>query len=106
MSLGRKLDVTFQQVQKYENGANRISASKLFMIATALGVEPGYFFEGLDVSRPINGVQKSHLRAARVASYFERITDPQIQNRLYELIKSMTAEGLKKQKLANGSNSL
>lgn len=46
-TLGLKLGVTFQQIQKYERGANRISASTLWRIAGVLGVGPGYFFEGL-----------------------------------------------------------
>lgn len=45
--LGDALGVTFQQVQKYERGTNRISASRLFQIASTLRVEPGFFFEGL-----------------------------------------------------------
>ena len=45
--LGRALGVTFQQVQKYEKGANRISASKLWDIARFFGVDIGYFFDGL-----------------------------------------------------------
>ena len=42
------LGLTFQQVQKYERGANRVSASKLFEVARILRVPIGYFFEGLD----------------------------------------------------------
>jgi transcriptional regulator with XRE-family HTH domain len=42
------LGVTFQQVQKYERGANRISASKLYEIAKRLGIPPGVLFDGLD----------------------------------------------------------
>lgn len=45
--LGGQLGLTFQQVQKYEKGTNRISASKLFQVAGILGVEVAYFFEGL-----------------------------------------------------------
>src|SRR6266480_6255785 len=45
--LGRKLGLTFQQVQKYESGANRVSASRLWEIAEVLGVTPEYFFSGL-----------------------------------------------------------
>ena len=41
------LDVSFQQIQKYERGANRVSASRLWEMARALGVPPSYFFEGL-----------------------------------------------------------
>lgn len=45
--LAEALGLTFQQVQKYERGANRISASKLFDAAAALQVEVPFFFEGL-----------------------------------------------------------
>ena len=45
--LGDALGLTFQQVQKYERGANRVSASKLYDTARTLKVEVGYFFEGL-----------------------------------------------------------
>ena len=46
-ALAHEAGVTFQQVQKYENGANRISASKIWVFAGMLGVTPGAFFEGL-----------------------------------------------------------
>lgn len=42
--LASKLNISFQQVQKYEKGQNRVSASRLVDIAHALGVHPGYFF--------------------------------------------------------------
>jgi transcriptional regulator with XRE-family HTH domain len=45
--LGRALGLTFQQIQKYEKGSNRISASKLWLISEFFGVDIGYFFEGL-----------------------------------------------------------
>ena len=45
--LAETLGLTFQQVQKYEKGANRVSASKLFEVAKALNVDIGYFFSGL-----------------------------------------------------------
>jgi transcriptional regulator with XRE-family HTH domain len=50
--LGRALGLTFQQIQKYEKGANRVSASKLWDIARFFKVDIGYFFEGLMVARP------------------------------------------------------
>ena len=43
--LGRKVGVSFQQIQKYERGANRIGSSRLHQIAAALGVKPEYFFD-------------------------------------------------------------
>jgi len=45
--LARALDLTFQQIQKYERGSNRVSASKLFGIAAVLQAPVSYFFEGL-----------------------------------------------------------
>jgi transcriptional regulator with XRE-family HTH domain len=45
--LGRALGLTFQQIQKYEKGANRISASKLWDISRFFKVDIGYFFQGL-----------------------------------------------------------
>lgn len=48
--LGETVGVTFQQIQKYESGANRMSASRLCKIAMALNCVPGFFFEGLPLS--------------------------------------------------------
>lgn len=45
--LGSRIGVSYRQIQKYESGANRISASKLYRIALAFAVAPGWFFEGL-----------------------------------------------------------
>lgn len=49
-ALGTPLDLTFQQVQKYERGANRVSASKLYEIARVLGVTVSELFDGLPAS--------------------------------------------------------
>ncbi len=46
--LAEAVGVRFQQVQKYESGANRVSASRLLLIAETLGVPISYFFQGLD----------------------------------------------------------
>lgn len=51
--LARALGLTFQQVQKYEKGTNRISASKLWDAAQFLGVDIGYFFDGLEAAEPL-----------------------------------------------------
>jgi transcriptional regulator with XRE-family HTH domain len=59
-ALAASIGVTFQQVQKYEKGANRISASTLVAIATALGVAPGDLIDNapgsLKVSKPSEGL--------------------------------------------------
>lgn len=46
--LGSHLGLTFSQVQKYEKGSNRIGAGRLYQIAAYLGVQPDFFFDGLD----------------------------------------------------------
>ncbi|MEL6267041.1 MAG: helix-turn-helix transcriptional regulator [Pseudomonadota bacterium] len=46
--LAEKVGIKFQQIQKYETGANRISASRLWDVAAALDVQVSFFFEGLD----------------------------------------------------------
>jgi transcriptional regulator with XRE-family HTH domain len=48
-TLASRLGVTFQQIQKYEKGTNRVSSSRLAMIAETFGVPPAYFFPGSKV---------------------------------------------------------
>lgn len=50
--LGVQLGVTFQQVQKYERGTNRIGSSRLFQMSTTLDVPVAYFFEGAETKLP------------------------------------------------------
>jgi transcriptional regulator with XRE-family HTH domain len=52
--LAHSLGITFQQVQKYENGANRVSCSMLYKAAQFLKAPPGYFFDGLG-DQPVPG---------------------------------------------------
>ena len=71
--LGQALGVTFQQVQKYEKGTNRIGASRLQQIAEALGVAPAYFFPETDAPATIETPQDP--LTIRVAQNFARITN-------------------------------
>ena len=61
--LGDALELTFQQVQKYEKGANRIGASRLVQIARVLEVEPEFFFDGAPASAPATGADGKAPRA-------------------------------------------
>src|ERR1700759_5103941 len=54
--LAGALGLTFQQVQKYERAANRVSASKLFEIARALSTSVSYFYEGLNAADDLSGL--------------------------------------------------
>ena len=60
-NLGKAVDVSFQQIQKYERGDNRISASKLFMLSDVLQAPISYFFEGLKGQQPLPGAQNNTL---------------------------------------------
>ena len=53
--LAEKVGIKFQQIQKYETGMNRVSASRLWDIASALGVDISFFFEGLDGQKASDG---------------------------------------------------
>lgn len=69
------LNISFQQIQKYELGRNRISASKLYEIANILNVPPAYFFEGLDqVSEDTPVMEPETVRAAAL---FEQVQGDQ-----------------------------
>jgi len=76
-TLSGKLGVTFQQVQKYEKGLNRISASRLFELALALGVPVGYFYEGLEESDAlarVNGAKEGLQDSPAVSPLMEFIS--------------------------------
>ncbi len=53
--LGDKVGIKFQQIQKYETGANRISASRMWDIAATMEVPVSFFFEGIDGQAPDTG---------------------------------------------------
>ncbi len=53
--LGDKVGIRFQQIQKYETGTNRISASRIWDIAAAMEVPVSFFFEGIDGQAPDTG---------------------------------------------------
>ena len=102
--LARRLGISFQQGQKYESGANRVSASKLWETCTILDVEPDYFFEGL--SRHAGG--REHARAAAQEAQdaydaqlpnarqvldlnqnFQHIRDAKVRRQLVQLVKAL-----------------
>ena len=65
--VARMLGLTFQQIQKYETGMNRISASRLWDIAATLGVPVQYFFDGLDEANTTAANQPDDLLADKEA---------------------------------------
>ncbi|MFN3262898.1 MAG: helix-turn-helix domain-containing protein [Pikeienuella sp.] len=111
--LGRHLGLTFQQVQKYEKGVNRIGASRLYAIARVLDAPVQFFFEDMPDSA-VAGLPCAAEAAAeageaggtiRISDFvssaeglelnrsFQRITDQATRRRLAELVRSVAGEG-------------
>lgn len=67
-SLGKEVGIRFQQIQKYECGANRVSASRLFELSEALKVPVQHFYEGLSEHDPISGTPDESALAPDILS--------------------------------------
>jgi transcriptional regulator with XRE-family HTH domain len=104
--LAESLGLTFQQVQKYERGSNRISASKLYEIASALRAPVAWFFEGL--ADPVeSGVERAAEpeAASRIhdflltregvdlANLFPKLTEGSVRRRIVELVRALAETG-------------
>ncbi len=107
--LGEAIGLTFQQVQKYERGMNRISASKLWKLSNVLDVPVSYFFDDLEVDEdgkttqslggePVNVDNLALDPMAKretlelVRAYY-KIADPLVRRRLFELTKAAAGAG-------------
>ena len=75
MPLAERVGIAHQQVAKYETGIDRISAGRLLALARALGVEPGYFFEGLGGGEPARPQQEALGELARALAVAEAPTE-------------------------------
>jgi transcriptional regulator with XRE-family HTH domain len=107
--LGEALGLTFQQVQKYERGVNRVGASRLFDLSRVLDVPISFFFD--DLPESLANTYGSHLNrrgtglsemqdgftddalnrreTLELVRAYYRITDPAVRKRVFDLIKSM-----------------
>lgn len=103
--LGHSLGITFQQVQKYEKGVNRIGSGRLFELANVLGVEIPYFYNGLIDGTSVRSQgfaeEDEPPPVARFATTseglqlnlaFMRIADPKLRKRVLGLIKSLAGD--------------
>lgn len=70
-ALGAAVAVTFQQIQKYESGSNRVSESRLWMIARVLCVPVAWFFEGLD-GEPVPEWSATEMRILRAVRRWDK----------------------------------
>ena len=84
------LKISFQQVQKYELGRNRISASRLFELSHVLNVPPAFFFEGLD--EPHDEIERAlDDEATKIASMFTRIEDARLRTQIKTFINELAS---------------
>jgi transcriptional regulator with XRE-family HTH domain len=114
--LGGALNLTFQQIQKYERGANRVGASRLYDLCRVFDVTADYFFEGLpdfdaieaegfpshgaaapayafaeDQARLVPEREGIPADTAELLRFFSRVTDPEVRLRILDLVKSLAA---------------
>lgn len=102
--LGELLGLTFQQVQKYEKGVNRIGAGRLFEVAHILDVPIDYFYEDVSIQHAgARGVAEegnstpvmkfiSSPEGLQLSLAFTRIRDPKVRKRVLDLVKSLAEE--------------
>ncbi len=100
-ALANQLGVTFQQVQKYEKGVNRVGAGRLTKIAEVLGIDVGAFFTGKDVlesERPKDGGGSSPLKLLTVSGAFRLlraygdIEDSNLRRAIVDLVEQISSQ--------------
>lgn len=90
--LGQQVGVTFQQIQKYENGANRVGAGRLRRLADALQVPPAYFFPDGDGAEPPGMQFMTTAGAFRLVKAYSEISDASLRRSLTELAEQLAAQ--------------
>ena len=99
--LAEILGITFQQVQKYEKGVNRVAASRLWDLATALDVPLAYFFAGLDGELDARNMAEHNSETpvfdliaspdgAQLAAAYANIESPRVRRGLLELMRALS----------------
>jgi len=98
--LGAALGLTFQQVQKYEKGTNRIGASRLQEISKTLNIAPSYFFDGAPTGGPMGEAGAEGppsfitdfldtAEGVQLNKAFARIKNPQVRKRVIDLVSAI-----------------
>ncbi len=101
--LGELLGLTFQQVQKYEKGINRIGAGRLFEVAGILGVPISFFYEDVSDSSKVMGFAEDDEpppvmeflasgEGLQLSLAFMRIKDMKVRRRILDLVRSLSEE--------------
>lgn len=98
-TLADSVGITFQQVQKYEKGSNRVGASRLQQIANTLGVSPAYFFEDAPSHGVSNNVEKDEAivfmqspDGVRLARLWMKIGDGKARRQLLGVIELVASQ--------------
>lgn len=104
-ALGEKLGITFQQIQKYEKGTNRVGASRLQAIASVLGAPVAFFFEGSPAESAVSGQGFaedasstfsldfcSSAEGLQLNRAFSRIADVKVRRKIIDLVKVLAAD--------------
>jgi transcriptional regulator with XRE-family HTH domain len=100
--LGEALGVTFQQIQKYERGVNRIGAGRLFFIAEVLEVPVSFFYEGLITATGAMPGETGQERyfddllsssdGVQLAAAFSRLRSPEVRRKFVDLMKAVSED--------------
>ena len=100
--LGENLGITFQQIQKYEKGTNRVGASRLQAISSILSVPVAFFFEDApeqtgqqnggfaednETTYVVDFLQTNE--GVQLTRYFTKITDPKVRRKIIDLVKTL-----------------
>ena len=90
-ALGEQVGVSFQQIQKYERGTNRMGSSRLVQIADVLDVPVSSFFEGLGKAEGADVEEGGPLnvKASKVARDWQRIDDERLQSKVAEMMRAL-----------------
>ncbi len=98
--LGQALGLTFQQIQKYEQGSNRIGSSRLYDLAKVLDVPVTYFFEELEEAMVANGITSegpdlrkdpaAKRETLELVRSFSRIDDQSVRNSILTMIDTLS----------------
>lgn len=86
-AIAKAIGLTFQQVQKYETGRNRISCSKLSQFARILDVPPAWFFED---DGPVGSADLTRRETLEMVRAYYAIPQPTTRKQLFELIKTLS----------------
>ncbi|WP_296021382.1 helix-turn-helix domain-containing protein [uncultured Agrobacterium sp.] len=104
--LGESLGITFQQIQKYEKGTNRVGASRLQNISAILNVPVSFFFEDAPGEQSASASSSAEASSSnyvvdflssseglQLNRAFVKINDPKVRRRIVDLVKALAAEG-------------